>query len=100
VLRPGQTSFFTLAEVFSPFKNLRSEPVVDFRHPREHLSVDARKMGAWPTIAGTRVTYDTIARLVDDRTVFLKDVPRFYPDVSVEAARDALSFNEQVRAAA
>lgn len=100
VKRPGQVTLFTLEDVFNTFENRRHETVVDFRRPRRNLVVSAARMGGWPTAAGTRVTYDAIARLVDNRTIFIEDVPRYYPGVTAEAAADALSLSEQVIEAA
>lgn len=57
-------------------------------------------MSGWPTISETRVPYDLIARLVDNKTVFPEDVPDYYPAVSPEAARDAVEFNARVEAVA
>ena len=64
--------------------------VVDFEHPAQHLSVHPRTLGGWPVIEGTRVQFDTIARLVDNRTVFVEDIPLF-PRVTVEAAAAAVA---------
>ena len=50
VKKPGQYQLFNLAQIFEPFVAKSGENVVDFRRPREHLSVDARRLGGWPTI--------------------------------------------------
>lgn len=100
VKQPGQPSLFTLAEVFAAFDNIHAQPVVDFRRPRKNIAVNGRRMGGWPTVTGTRVTYDAVARLVDNKTVFIDDVPHFYPGVTAEAAADAISLSEQVQGVA
>ncbi|MET4003501.1 uncharacterized protein (DUF433 family)/DNA-binding transcriptional MerR regulator [Arthrobacter sp. UYCu511] len=96
VKNPGQTNFFSMAEVFSSFTNASGSQVVDFMRPRRHLQVDPRRMGGWPTIEGTRVTYDTVASLVDGETITTDDVDYYFPAVSSAAARDAISFSDQV----
>lgn len=97
VKKPGQYHLFSLADIYKPFTAKSGEHVVDFRRPRQHLQVDARRLGGWPTIEGTRVPYDTIAQVVDDVTVTADEVGHFYPGVSAEAARDAVDFDEYVR---
>lgn len=96
VKNPGQLNFFSMAEVFSSFTNASGAEVVNFTRPRKHLQVDPRRMGGWPTIEGTRVTYDTVAGLVDDVTITPDDVEYYFPTVNGEAARDAISFSDQV----
>lgn len=85
VLAPGQKVLLTLEDAFEPFVNLQQRRVVNFRHPRARLSVREQRVGGWPTIDGTRVPYDTVARLVAGG-VSAEDVARFYPTVSAEGA--------------
>lgn len=92
----GQLYLFTMEEVFREFTNLQNETVVDFEHPRPRLQVTPGRMGGWPTIEGTRVTFDTVAGLVDGDSIRPEDVEYYYPSVSAEAAQDALSFAKQV----
>jgi uncharacterized protein (DUF433 family) len=92
---PGQTVLLTLEDAFAPFENLQRRRVVDFRHPRAHLSVREQRVGGWPTIDGTRVPYDEVARLVAGG-ISPEDVSRFYPTVSAAGALDAVSFSEEV----
>lgn len=92
VRKKGQTELFTLDEIFEPFKNFNGDQVVDFKRPRPGLELDNRRLGGWPTIAGTRVPYDSIAQLFADGYYKVEDVEHFYPNVSVEAARDAIDF--------
>jgi uncharacterized protein (DUF433 family)/DNA-binding transcriptional MerR regulator len=96
VKNPGQVSFFSMAEVFSSFTNASGAEVVDFTRPRKHLRVNPHRMGGWPTIDGTRVTYDTVASLVDGITIKPEDVEYYFPTVNSAAARDAISFSDQV----
>lgn len=98
VKHPGNAVDATFEDVFRSFRNFKDAVVVDFKQPSEHVSVDLRKLGGWPTITGTRVPYDLIANLVDSNTVLPEDVDDFYPNVSAAAARDALSFSETVAA--
>jgi uncharacterized protein (DUF433 family) len=87
----------SLAEVFEPFRNKQGAEVVDFLRPRRNLEVRAGRMGGWPTIADTRIPYDTIAQLVSSGEVPLEAVDYYYPGVSADAARDALDFDAAVR---
>lgn len=97
VKRPGQFELYSLSDIYKPFTTKAGADVVDFTRPRRHLRVDARKMGGWPTIEGTRVTYDVIAQALDGSDLDSDDIQRFYPGVSAEAAGDAVSFDSQVR---
>ncbi|MBB2921279.1 DUF433 domain-containing protein [Cellulomonas cellasea] len=94
--RPGQGAF-SLADVYLSFRTTTGRLVPDFRRPRAHLEVNARRLGGWPTIADSRVPFDTIAELVEDESVGPRDVARFYPSVSEEAVRDAVDFAADVR---
>jgi uncharacterized protein (DUF433 family) len=97
VRNKGAVQLFTLAEIYEPFTTKQGVEVVDFTRPREHLEVNARRMGGWPTASGTRVTYDVIAEAVDGETLTYDDVPRFYPGVTPIAARDAVDFDHVVK---
>lgn len=97
VRNPGQYKIHTLADVFRSFTNKAGDQVVDFERPLTHLRVNARRMGGWPTIEGTRVPYDSIALLLDGGQVQPGDVGRFYPAVSEAAALDAVKFDILVR---
>lgn len=99
VRNPGQYDLFTLADVFQPFTTKSGREVVDFRSPREHLRVNGALLGGWPTIAGTRVGYDTVAALVADGSLTAEDVHHFYPSVPVAAVADAVELADMVAAA-
>ncbi|NKR24060.1 DUF433 domain-containing protein [Rhodococcus hoagii] len=102
VKKPGQRVLADLEQIMRPFPNFRDEMVVDFVHPRDNLELREGRMGGWPTILGTRIPYDTVARLQRGGpgvAVPPEEIERFYPSVSVAAAIDAMSFDEQVRAA-
>jgi len=98
VLKPGQMEAFTMEEIFQPFTNMHGETVVDLRHPMPRLEVNPKRMGGWPTIAGTRVPYDSVSSLLADKFYSPEHVSHFYPTVDVEGARDALAFDELVGA--
>ena len=93
----GQRALIPLAQVFRPFKDFNGRDVVDFHRPKKHLEVVQGRVGGWPTIADTRVPYDTIADLLRDGDVTPDEVRSFYPTVSAPAARDAADFDELVR---
>lgn len=98
VRSPGQTADLGLAQAFARFSTKSGKMVNDFLAPRPRLSINPRRMGGWPTIVGTRITYDAIADLVDNRTIFAADVPNLYP-ITSEDVSDALSFASEVAAA-
>lgn len=91
VREPGQ-HIANLGDLMKPFTTSSGEAVVDFLHPREHLQVRARRLDGWPTIAGTRIRFDTIAHLIEDGSVSPRQVQSYYPGVTAAAARDALDF--------
>lgn len=95
VRKPGQRVLLSLEDAFLPFDNLQGRHIVDFRRPRPRLEVREQRLGGWPTIADTRVPYDTVAKLVVGG-IDPVDVPRFYPTVSEQAARDAVDFQHEV----
>ncbi|MEW2567619.1 DUF433 domain-containing protein [Streptomyces sp. NPDC047070] len=95
VRRPGQEMISSLANVFAPFNNMQGRAVTDFRNPRPHLEVKENRLGGWPTVQGTRVPYDTVAKLVAGG-VQPTEVHRFYPTVAMQAATDAADFHREV----
>lgn len=98
--RVGQPTIFTFADMLRAFENFKGSPVPDFERPGDHIEVRPARLGGWPTVAGTRVAYDDIARLVDFDSVFPEDVEYFYPSVSADAAAGAVAFSRQVEAVA
>ncbi len=96
VRRPGQRMLTTLNDVFAPFTNFRGDAVVDFLHPRPRLEVKAGRMGGWPTIRGTRVPYDTVARLVSGGDIPASDIGRYFPTVDPGDVPDAVDFERQI----
>ena len=102
VNNPGQIELriYTLAEIYQPFTTKTGVDVVNFLHPRPHLEINARRVGGWPVLENTRIGYDVVAALVDNKTVFPADVERYYPGATVESALDAISFDGEVRAKA
>ncbi|WP_377271323.1 DUF433 domain-containing protein [Peterkaempfera sp. SMS 1(5)a] len=95
VRRPGQEVILSLADVFAPFENMQGREVADFRRPRPCLEVREQRLAGWPTVLGTRVPYDTVAKLVVGG-VDPKDVRRFYPTVDKRSALDAVDFHGEV----
>ncbi|NEW28519.1 DUF433 domain-containing protein [Nocardia cyriacigeorgica] len=96
VKNPKQRVLIDLYDVFAPFTNFRDEEVVDFLHPRKSLEVREARVGGWPTIADTRVPFDTVALLVADGDVPPEDVEMYFPGVDQNAVADAVSFHDQI----
>lgn len=94
----GQMSAFTLEDIFRPFENLQNRTVADFEHPRRCLSVNGSRRGGWPTIDGTRVPFDLVAQFLgsDPTEEDYEDLSYYYPEVTRDAAIDALDFNFEV----
>ena len=98
--KPCKFNVVTLVEIYRPFTNQAEKPVVDFEKPRKRIEVAPGRLGGFPTIEGTRIPYDTVARLQQGpKAVRPEDVKRFFPGVTKGAALDALNFDEEVRAA-
>lgn len=94
---PGQTDLLTFDEIFATFTNFAGTHVPDFRNPANHIEVNQARLGGWPTAAGTRVGYDTIANLVDYDTIGPEDVAYYYPGVTPEAALGAIDLDKRVK---
>lgn len=92
---PGQEVLGSLEEVFGAFETRQKRRVGPLEAPHPGIEVDPRRLGGWPTIEGTRVPYDAIARLLANG-VTPEQVSYYYPSVSAEAARDALDFDREV----
>ncbi|MCM0614470.1 DUF433 domain-containing protein [Paenarthrobacter sp. TYUT067] len=96
----GQMAAFTLADIFRPFENLQNQTVADFEHPRPRLAVNGERLGGWPTIEGTRVPYDVVTQFLGEQPADedFDDLQYYYPNVSREAAEDAVDFQVEVSA--
>lgn len=92
----GQLNAFRMEEVFRPFTNMQGEEVLDFENPRPNLQLDRDRLAGWPTIKNTRVPYDLVASLLHGGDYSLDDIRLFFPNVSPEAARDAIAFDNLV----
>ncbi|WP_103061557.1 DUF433 domain-containing protein [Actinomyces qiguomingii] len=97
---PGQKDMFTFEQLAEAFENFRGDKVVDLRRPAEHIEVDFGRMGGWPTIASTRIPYDTIAQVIDGEEITVDNISDYYPAVTAEAAADAVAFDAKVRSVA
>lgn len=87
----------TLEDIFRPFKTFRGREVPDMNSPAPNLTIDRDVMGGIPVIEGTRIPFDTVADLVDFKTIFPEDVPNYFPSVTPEAAQHAVDFAESLR---
>jgi uncharacterized protein (DUF433 family) len=97
---PGQEVLGTLEDVFEEFDDHKGRHVDNLIHPRAGVEVNPDRLGGWPTITGTRIPFDTIADLIGDGSVAPERVASYYPGVSADAARDALSYQLDVAASA
>lgn len=96
VNNPGQFEFVSLADIFESFENRSGRVVSPFEHPRDHLSVNGRRLGGYPVISHSRVPYDVVAQLMAGGDVDPDEVAEYYPRVSAAAALDAVSFQREV----
>lgn len=95
---PGQEVLGTLEDVFAEFEDRKGRKVENLLHPREGVEVNPDRLGGWPTIAGTRIPFDTIADLIADGSIPPEKIANLYPGVSASAARDALSYQDSISA--
>jgi uncharacterized protein (DUF433 family) len=93
---PGQTVLGRVGEIFAAFETLNGKRVDDLMHPRAGVEVNPDRLGGWPTIRGTRIPYDVIARLVADGSVSPDRVADHYPGVTTQDALDALDYSRSV----
>lgn len=91
VKRPGQRVVATMADILQEFAPRPGVVVPELFRPKQHLSVDPYTQGGQPVITGTRVPFDAVAELVEDG-VPPERIADYYPDVTADAARDAVSF--------
>ncbi|WP_328915468.1 MULTISPECIES: DUF433 domain-containing protein [unclassified Streptomyces] len=91
VKRPGQRVIATMADILQEFAPRPGVVVPHLLQPKQNVSVDPETQGGQPVITGTRVPFDAVAELVEDG-VPLERIGDYYPGVTAEAARDAVSF--------
>lgn len=92
---PGNSVIAELVDVFDAFDG-RVGAVLPFQEPVPGVIVDPAVRSGMPVVAGTRVSYDQVAALMDD-DVAAEDIRRFFPRVTAEAARAAHAFAGYVR---
>ena len=97
VKHPGHASLIPMVDIFNEFENFRGDHVVPFLRPRPNLVVSERRRHGWPTVNKTRVTFNAVANLVDGETVTLEEVGEYFPGVTLDGARDALSLDAEIR---
>jgi uncharacterized protein (DUF433 family)/DNA-binding transcriptional MerR regulator len=89
--QPGQ---ILLSQVFGSFPAEDIE-VPNLFTPRPLISVNPDVRGGHPVVKDTRVPFDVVADLVRDG-VGADDVQEFFPSVTADAARDAVSYADYV----
>lgn len=94
--RPGQINMFTFEEIIESFRGYRDREVPNLHHPHANVEIQLDRIGGQPAVEGTRVQSEFVASLVDYRTIFPEDVSGDFPEVTAEAARDAVNFHQQV----
>lgn len=92
---PGQGVLARMVDIFAPFRNMQSQPVVDLHRPTPGISVDPGVRGGFPVVEGTRVPYDLVASLLADG-LDPTSIGEVYPSVSADAARGAAEFAQYV----
>ncbi|MQY15442.1 hypothetical protein SRB5_56240 [Streptomyces sp. RB5] len=90
VKRPGQRVVATLEDILQEFAPRPGVVIPCLLRPRQHVSVDPETQGGQPVIAGTRIPFDAVAELVEDG-VPPEEIADYYPGVTADAARDAVS---------
>lgn len=96
--RPGTVlEEILMRDVLEPFETRGGQLVPALRHPRPRIAVDPTVLGGYPVIAGTRVPFDVVASLADER-LEPDEIADVYPSVDREAIGDAVSFARQVAA--
>jgi uncharacterized protein (DUF433 family)/DNA-binding transcriptional MerR regulator len=86
-----------MSDVLAPFETSSGRSVPALKRPRPKITVDPAVLGGYPVIAGSRVPFDVVARLVDD-DLRSSEITAIYPSVDPEAINDATAFAEQVAA--
>ena len=100
VERTVQYELMSLGNIYEAFTRWDGRAVVDFTHPRPHLSVNGRRLGGWPPLEGTRIGYDTVALALADGSIPRDRINHYYPEATPDAVADAVSFDQEVRAVA
>ncbi len=88
-----------MQDVLGPFETQDGRQVPALRSPRARIAVNPAVLGGFPTIAGTRVPFDVVAALANDK-LEPHEIAEVYPSVDRDAIGDAVSFAEQVAAVA
>lgn len=91
VKHPGQRVIATMADILQEFAPRAGVVVPHLLRPKHHVTVDPETQGGQPVITGTRVPFDAVAELVEDG-IPPEKIADYYPGVTADAARDAVSF--------
>lgn len=91
VKHPGQRVIATMADILEEFAPRAGVVVPHLLRPKHYVSVDPETQGGQPVITGTRVPFDAVAELVEDG-VPPEKIADYYPGVTADAAREAVSF--------
>lgn len=86
-----------MKDVLEPFETRSGRRVPALKNPRPHITVDPRVLGGYPVLAGTRLPFDSVAALADDK-LDADEIAEIYPSATAEAIADATAFAEQVAA--
>lgn len=94
---PGQFELYTFEDIYKPFENFRKRLVPDLLEPAPGISVNPRRRGGIPTVAGTRVTCDTVLDYADDIQTE-DDLEDYFPFLKLEDVRNAKAFQQELEA--
>ncbi len=98
--RPGTVLHEALMrDVLAPFETRSGRLVPALARPRPQISIDPEVLGGYPVISGSRVPFDVVAQLAEDK-LEPAEIAAIYPSVEPAAITDATAFAQQVIAAA
>ncbi len=84
-----------MRDVLGVFESRDGREVPALERPRPFLTVDARVLGGYPVVAGSRVPFDSVASLADEGAAGA-EIIELYPSVNPRGIPDAQDFARHV----
>jgi uncharacterized protein (DUF433 family)/DNA-binding transcriptional MerR regulator len=98
--RPGQGLIrVDMGEVLGAFRTEDGRDVPELSRPAPGLEILRGRCSSYPTVEGTRITFDSVASLIADGMAN-DDIRWLYPNVSDTSIKGAVELAERVRRAA